>query len=180
MKNRALPPARIALVALLIAITVVFTLVIRFPLIAGGYLNLSDVAISFIGFIFGPWIAAIAGGVGTALADLQGYPQYAPFSLLAHGLEGLIIGLLAGGRRSLPRMLLGWFLGSLAMIGVYFVADRVVLTGWTTWAPSIADLPGNAIQAVVGIVGGLPLTVAMRRAYPPIDRVGRPRTWSEK
>ncbi len=177
MTSRAFSPARIALVALLIAITFVFTYVIRLPVIPGGYLNLSDVAVSFIGFIFGPWIAAISGGVGTALADLQGYPQYAPFSLLSHGLEGLLIGLIAGGRRSLPRMLLGWFLGSLAMIGGYFIADRV-LSG--TWALSIADVPGNTIQAVVGIVGGLPLTLAMRRAYPPIDRIGRARRWSEK
>ncbi len=179
MTNRALSPARIALVALLIAIVFVFTAVIQLAgVIPGGYLNLSDVAIAFVGFIFGPWVGGVAGGVGTALTDLlrSPSPQYAPFSLIAHGLEGLLIGLIAGGRRSLPRMLLGWFLGSLAMIGVYIIADLVLYT----WAIAIADVPWNALQALVGIVGGLPLTLAVRRAYPPIDQIGRARTWSEK
>ena len=48
-------PARIALAALLIALTTVFTLLIRVPVPATqGYVNLSDVAITFTGLIFGP------------------------------------------------------------------------------------------------------------------------------
>jgi uncharacterized membrane protein len=115
--------------------------------------------------------------VGTALADLLGgYPQWAPFSLLAHGLEGLIIGLVAWRSRSLPLLVLAWLLGSLAMIGVYFLADWLVFTNLQT---AIADAPLNALQAAAGIAG-IPLMLLVRQAYPPIDRVGRPRTWQEK
>ena len=48
-----------------------------------GYMNLGDVAIYFSAFTFGPFTALIAGGLGTALADLlAGYPQWIPISLL--------------------------------------------------------------------------------------------------
>ncbi len=169
-------PVRLALVAMLIALTTVFTLVVRFP-VGGGYLNLSDVAVSFTAYAFGPWIGMISGGVGTALADLLGgYPQYAPFSLLAHGLEGLIIGLVAGRSSKVPTMVLGWLLGSIAMVGFYFLAEGFILA---TWPAAIADVPGNILQAVVGLAG-IPLVLAVRKAYPPIDQIGQARTWHEE
>jgi len=179
MAPRRLSPATIALAALLIALTTVLTFFPRIPLPAGGYFNFSDAIITFAGFVFGPWLAMIAGGVGTALADLYGYPQYAPFSLVAHGLEGLLIGLVAAGSKSVPRMLAGWLLGALAMVVTYFLADWIVLTGGTNWAPSVVNLPFNIVQAVGGLVVGLPLTLAIRQAYPQIEQLGRRRKWTE-
>jgi uncharacterized membrane protein len=50
--NRVISPALIALSALLIALTTVFTLLVRVPVPATqGYVNLSDVAITFAGLI---------------------------------------------------------------------------------------------------------------------------------
>ncbi len=176
--KRVTSPALIALVAMLIAMTTVFTLVIRYPIGAGGYLNLSDVAVLFNGLVFGPLIGSLAGGVGAALADLLGgYPQWAPFSLLAHGLEGLIIGLVAYRTRSLPRQVLAWLLGAIVMVGVYFLAEGLVLTNWPT---AIVDAPSNGLQALVGVILGIPLVRLVRQAYPPIDQVGQPRTWQDK
>ena len=92
-------PARIALAALLIALTTVFTLLIRVPVpVTQGYVNLSSVAITFSGLIFGPWMGGVAGGIGAALADLLGgYAQFALLSLIAHGSEGFLIGWLGRG-----------------------------------------------------------------------------------
>mgnify|MGYP001148847382 CR=1 FL=1 len=84
----------IGLLAVLIALIAVFTLLIRIPTPARGYVNLSDVAITFAGLAFGPWVGAIAGGIGTALADLLGgFAPYAPISFVAHGLQGFLVGL---------------------------------------------------------------------------------------
>ncbi|HTP59223.1 MAG TPA: ECF transporter S component, partial [Spirochaetia bacterium] len=90
------PALRVSTLAILAAVTTVFTIFIRIPSPARGYFNLGDVAVAFTAFTFGPVSALIAGGVGTALADLVGsYVQWAPISLVVHGLEGLVIGLIA-------------------------------------------------------------------------------------
>jgi uncharacterized membrane protein len=73
-------------------VVTVFTTVIQVPNPArGGYFNLSDVAVIFASVTFGPWVGLVAGGLGTAIADLiLGYAQFAPLSFIAHGGEGLI------------------------------------------------------------------------------------------
>ena len=176
--NRRISPAIIALVALLIALTTVFTLVVRVPVPATqGYINLSDVAIAFSGLVFGPWVGFAAGGVGAALADLLGgYSQFALLTLVAHGLEGLVIGALGRGRRSVRGMILAWLPGALVMIAGYLVGEGLFLTGWPA---AVTEVPMNALQALVGAVVGIPLVLAVRRAYPPVDRIGRRRTWVE-
>jgi energy-coupling factor transport system substrate-specific component len=184
--NRRLSPALIALMAVLIALTAVFTVVIQIPIPAQGYLNLSDVAITFAALAFGPWIGAIAGGVGTAIADLAtGYAMYAPISLLAHGVEGFLIGWLGRGRRTVPGMIGAWAAGSAAMVLIYLVGGAL-LVAWTGgdslavgWAASLAQVPFNIAQAVIGAIIGIPLVIAVRKAYPAIDQLGRPRTWTE-
>ncbi len=165
--------------ALLIAITTVFTIAVRVPVPATqGYVNLSDVAITFVSLAFGPWAGMVAGGLGAALADLfGGYAQFAPLSLLAHGLEGLVIGLVAGRSHSVPRMILGCIAGGACMVGVYFLGEGIFLTGWPN---ALAEVPLNAFQALVGAVAGIPLVLAVRQAYPPLDQVGQARTWHEE
>ena len=116
-ERRQISPAIIALVAVLIALTTVFTLLVTIPTPARGYVNLSDVAITFAGLIFGPWVGMVAGGVGTALADLLGgFAPFAPLSLVAHGLEGLLIGWLGRGQRTVGGMAIAWLAGSVAMV----------------------------------------------------------------
>ncbi len=176
--NRRLSPAMIALVSLLIALTTVFTLIVRIPVpVTQGYVNLSAVAVTFAGLVFGPWVGLAAGGVGAALADLLGgYTQFALLSLVAHGLEGLLIGLFGRGRRTLPALVLAWLPGALAMVAAYLVGEGLFLTGWPA---ALVEAPMNAFQALLGAVVGIPLVLAVRKAYPPVDRIGRRQQWSE-
>jgi uncharacterized membrane protein len=171
-------PAMIALVALLIALTTVFTLnPVRIPTAARGYFNLSDVAITFSGLLFGPWVGAAAGGVGTALADLfGGYPFFAPLSLIAHGVEGFLIGYLGWRRRSVSAMILAWLAGTAAMVAIYLVGEGLFYTGW---ALALTEVPVNVLQGIIGGVVGIPVARAVRRAYPAVDQLGRRRTWHE-
>ncbi len=175
--NRRLSPTMIALTAVLIALTAVFTIVIQIPIPATqGYWNLSDAAITFAGLAFGPWTGGIAGGVGTAIADLAtGYAQYAPISLLAHGLEGLLIGWIGRSRRSVAGMILAWAAGATAMVLVYLLGGTI-LKGFPA---AVAEVPFNVVQATMGAVIGIPLVIAVRKAYPAVDQIGRPHTWTE-
>jgi uncharacterized membrane protein len=169
----------VATVAVMTAVTAVFTIMIRVPIPATkGYFNLSDVAIFFSAFTLGPFSAAIAGGLGTALADVvSGFPQWAPISLLAHGLEGLLAGLVAtAAARQAPeirqggRVVVAWvvasFVGSVVMIGMYLAGGFVVEGG-----AAVTEVPFNVVQAVVGAVVGSGLSVVVIRAYPPVRQL---------
>ena len=135
-------------------------------------------AITFASLIFGPWVGLVAGGVGTGLADmLGGFAPFAPLSLVAHGLEGLLIGLLGRGRRTVGWMVASWLAGAVAMAAAYLVGEGLFYTGWP---PALAELPMNAFQALVGAAVGIPLVLAVRKAYPPIDRIGHRSTWTEE
>jgi uncharacterized membrane protein len=175
--NRRFSSVTIALVAVLIALTTVFTLLIRVPTPARGYVNLSDVAVTFASLAFGPWVGMLAGGIGAGLADLLGgFAPFAPLSLVAHGLEGLVIGLIAWRRHSLPIMVVAWLAGGLIMAACYLVGEGLFLTQWPA---ALAEAPLNLFQALVGAVVGIPLVLAVRRAYPPVDQLGQPRTWTD-
>ena len=105
-KGRAKSPAlSIALMSVLTAVVVVFTIFPRIPTPIHGYINLSDVIITFSAYLFGPIVAAVAGGLGTGLADvIGGFPQWAPFSFLIHGAQGVMIALIAriGLKKGVP------------------------------------------------------------------------------
>jgi uncharacterized membrane protein len=177
MGSSALDTRRLVITAVMIGVVAVFTLEIRVPIPAtGGYFNLSDVAIFFTAFLFGPIPALIAGGVGAALADvLGGFPEFAWLSLIAHGVEGLLAGLIVA-RGGATRTLAGWAAGAGAMMLGYFLGETFVMTGI---GPALGELPFNAVQVVVGGVVGTLLVVAVRRAYPPIAEIGRSRAWRE-
>ena len=165
----------IGLLAVLIALTTFFTLSVRVPTPARGYVNLSDVAITFTALAFGPWVGALVGGVGTAIADLIGFPVYAPISLIVHGLQGLVIGLIGYRQRSPWRLVLAWFAGAVVMVIGYLIGG-IPIAGLPT---SALDIPGNAFQALIGGLLGIPLFLAVRRAYPAIDHLGQRQTWTE-
>lgn len=174
---KKLPAALVAITAVMIALTTVFTIAIRIPIPATqGYINFSDVAVFFVSYAFGPWVGLIAGGIGTALADITGgYAQFAALTFLAHGLEGLLAGW-ASRNGKLSGMLSGWALGTVAMAGAYFLGEGLILTGW---GPALAELPFNIVQCAVGALVGIPLVMAVRKAYPPIARLGQGKAWQE-
>ena len=176
--ERPVNPLFIAVVAVMIAVTTVFTMVIRVPVPAtNGYVNLSDVAIYFTAFTFGPWVGLIAGGVGAALADLLGgYAQFALLTLLAHGLEGFVAGWLGRDRHFLG-MVIAWLAGAVVMCTLYLLGEGLVLTGW---GPAFTELPFNAFQNLVGAVVGIPLVLGVRKAYPPITQMLRRQVWREE
>lgn len=182
-----LPAFRIATLAVLIALTALFTYIIRIPVApTRGYINFGDVSIFFTAMIFGPLTAFITGGAGTALADLiSGYSQWAPFTFLAHGLQGLVIGLvIKAGRRisssnnnaagqaqrsgirkpGILTLLTAFLAGTIVMAGIYFLTGGLMVG----FAAAAAEIPGNILQNVAGVLIGTPLALAVWKAYPPI------------
>jgi len=164
----AVPTAvRIASVSILAAVTAVLTIVVRIPTPAKGYINFGDVAIVFTAITLGPVSGMLAGGLGTAVSDvLSGFANFAPISLVVHGLQGLLVGLIVRIRpSSLWLQILAGIAGTIVMAGGYLAAEALFISGI---GPALAEVPLNLIQAVVGVILGILVSAAVVRAYPPV------------
>ena len=147
-------------VVLLAGVTTGLTMVIRIPIPGtGGYLNLGDIAVVFCGLFLRRWRGAVAGGMGSAVADLiGGFYIFSPVTLIAKGLEGLVAGTLAVRSRY-------WLiLSGTLMVAGYFLAELFLPN--MGWAAALSELPFNLLQAAVGATGGLAVYRAVTLALP--------------
>ncbi len=157
---------RITLTALMAALIFVLTWIPRIPVPGpGGYIHLGDAGIIFAASAFGPWVAMASGGLGTALADLIGFPQWAVFSLVAHGLQGLAVGLIFRRGLGWASAILATTISVFIVVAGYFGAG-IILQGV---GAAVAEVPFNVIQALSGSLIGIPLYWAVRRAYPVLE-----------
>jgi uncharacterized membrane protein len=137
-----------------------------------GFFNLGEAGIYVAALLFGPVAGAVAGGLGSALADLSlGYTQYAPFTLVIKGIEGAVVAGLAarwagaaGGAPRLRGRLAAVVIGGLLMAAGYFVTQAYLLSLGA--AAALAEVPFNLVQAAVGLVVGLAAAAALDRTIP--------------
>lgn len=146
---------RLAFQALLVAIVAVATMVIQVPMPGTqGYVNIGDAALFVIALLFGPRPGLVAGGVGSALADLlTGYAHWAPWTLVIKGLEGWMTGrlghaALVARRRAGLQALAAMAVAGVWMVAAYFIAGSLM----ESVAAALGSLPGNTIQASVSLV----------------------------
>lgn len=137
--------------ALFTALTVIFTMFIRLPL-PMGYVHLGDGFIFLSVFILGPVYGTISAGFGSMLADLFGYPLYAPATLIVKALTALgayaIYALFMKlTKKSLPSEILSGVVGSLITALGYFLYEALFLT---TMSVALINIPWNLLQGAVG------------------------------
>ena len=169
-KNRSNVSGHVAAIAVMTAVTMVFTYVVRIPVApTRGYINLGDVAVFFTAFTFGPFTALISGGLGPAIADIvAGYSQWAPITLAAHGLQGLAAALVFRAMKPMKASEpLGGLAGMIVMVGLYLLGGAFMVG----FGAAAVEIPMNVLQNAVGIAGGFVLSKAVRRAYPPVSRL---------
>lgn len=94
--SRNLYTKKIVIKGLLIALVVVATIIIPIPVpFTEGYIHAGDSIIFISGILFGWRFGLVAGGVGSAMADLiLGYGHWALPTLIIKGIMGAIIGFL--------------------------------------------------------------------------------------
>ena len=64
-----------------------------------GFFNIGETMVFTTALLFGPFVGAFAGGVGSMLADIfLGYPYYAPATLVIKACEGGVVGFLGRKR----------------------------------------------------------------------------------
>ena len=171
MSRRAFDPRTLAVTAVMTAIVFATTMIQLTLTPDGGYIHLGEAGILFSAFAFGPWVGAVVGGLGTALADLTlGFPQWAVFSLIIHGAQGWVAGWVSERWPGLGGLILAAILGGFIVVLGYLPAG-MLLEGNL----ALAAVPFNVLQVFIGGVVSISLYYLVRRAYPPIVQLRRRR-----
>lgn len=147
---------KIVMAAMFAALCCVATMIIKIPSPLKGYLNLGDCIVLLSGFMLSPLYAFFAAGIGSALADLfAGYVVYAPATFIIKGIMALIafygFKLLHKKAGTTPSRIISGIAAEIVMILSYFVFEGFMYG----FAPSVVNIPANAVQGVAGILLGV-------------------------
>ncbi len=127
--------------SILAAVIFLLTAFVRVP-IPAGYLHLGDAGVFLAAMLLPAGWAAVCAGLGSGLADLVGFPVYAPVTFLVKALAAFVFAILwrqKGKRRYLA------FSAVLIVPAGYFLFELLLFRAYA-WA----DLPLNCLQAAVG------------------------------
>lgn len=140
---------RIAYGALAAALIMVATAFIKVPGPVAGYYHLGDGVIFVMAMLMGAPTAAMAAGIGSALADLMaGYGIYAPVTFVIKAAMGYLAGRYAKGK--LMRRIILFALCEVVMVAGYFAFEAVIYGV----AVAAANVLFNLIQGAFGIILG--------------------------
>ncbi len=149
--------------ALFAALVCVATLMLQIPLPIGGFVHLGDGVTLLCGWLLGPLWGGLAAAVGGMLADLfSGFAIYAPATFLIKGGMAVLVYFLYRAFRKLhfAALIVGSILAEILMILGYFVYEATVC-GYGLGA--LANLFGNGLQGVFGVVSGVILLEVLHR-----------------
>lgn len=156
--------------ALAIAMVCVLTMFPQIP-IPLGYMHLGNACILLAGSLLGPVTGLLAGGIGSALADLiTGYPQWIVPTLIIKCIMGFSAGAIShskAGRAKTAsiRTLLASVTAVIIMIGGYFIGGSILYGSIITGA---AQIPGLAFEGIVGIILFYVIGLALEAAKIPL------------
>ena len=158
--------------AMMTAMVMIATTFFKVPN-AMGYIHLGDGFVLLAAIILPKKYACFAGGVGAGLADIYGgYAVWAPWTLVIKIVMVLIVQLFfdflmkrASNGKHIAKIagipfaeLFAYVLAVLWTVSGYYVAQDFISGNWI--AP-VADVPGNVLQASVGAVIAILVSVAL-------------------
>ena len=140
--------------ALMIALVCVTTAVIQIP-IPLGYMHLGNVMILVAGVFFGPVTGLLAGGIGSALADLlTGFAVWVIPTLVIKSIMGYAIGRIAWGnaktlQHNMLRIAIGNIIGIIIMVAGYTIFGSIL---YGSIAAGLEQVPGLVTEGILAIV----------------------------
>ena len=158
---------KIVMTALFAALSCVATMSIHIPTPGtGGYIHPGDAVVILSGVILGPVYGLLAGGIGSAMADLiGGYFIYVPITFAVKGLVAAVTSVVychvvSKGKSRKLAVLYGGIADILLVAGGYFLFESVLYGS----AAALLSLSANGIQGISGLViaGAL---------YPGLERL---------
>ena len=140
--------------ALFAALTYVATAIIKIPTPGtSGYIHPGDAIVILAGVVLGPAWGFLAGGIGSAMADLLGgYFVYVPITFVIKGLVSLCSALLYRkvGKNSKSRyiaVILGGVADIILVAGGYCLCEYFIYG-----AGAFASVPANLVQGIGGLI----------------------------
>lgn len=140
--------------ALFMALTCIATMIIKLPTPGtGGYVHLGDAFVILSGILLGPVYGAVAGGIGSALADLLGgYFIYVPITLLVKALIALGVGviyhkLVNGLHNTIFKCILCGVYATILVSGGYLFFESFMYG-----SAALASVPANIGQGISGLI----------------------------
>ena len=142
---------------------------------AMGYIHLGDGFVLLAAIILQKKYACFAGGVGAGLADIyEGYAVWAPWTLVIKIVMVLIVQLFfdfltkrASNGKHIAKIagipfaeLFAYVLAVLWTVSGYYIAQGFISGNWI--AP-VADIPGNVLQAAVGSIITILVSVTLEK-----------------
>ena len=158
--------------AMMTAMVMIATTFFKVPN-AMGYIHLGDGFVLLAAIILPKKYACFAGGVGAGLADIYGgYAVWAPWTLVIKIVMVLIVQLFfdfltkrASNGKHIAKIagipfaeLFAYVLAVLWTVSGYYVAQGFISGNW---AAPIADVPGNVLQAAVGSIIAILVSVTL-------------------
>lgn len=153
---------KICIAAMFAALICVATMLIQVPSPLNGYVNFGDCFILIAAWTLGPVYGFLAGGIGSALADLiTGYVHYVPGTFVIKGLIAVAAALICRallakvGKLHVAAYVASAVVGEIIMVGGYYLYAALLLG--KSFAGAAASVPGNLVQGAFGIVCGVVL-----------------------
>ena len=158
--------------AMMTAMVMIATTCFKVPN-AMGYIHLGDGFVLLAAIILPKKYACFAGGVGAGLADIYGgYAVWAPWTLVIKIVMVLIVQLFfdfltkrASNGKHIAKIagipfaeFFAYVLAVLWTVSGYYIAQGFISGNW---AAPIADVPGNVLQAAVGSVIAILVSVTL-------------------
>lgn len=159
--------SKLVYTALMTAIVTIVTMSIPLPTPAGGVYNIGDSMVMLGAMLLGPIPGALAGGIGSFLADMfLGVSIWAPWTLIIKGLEGLVVGILvhkAYNREDSKRWVIMFIPAAILAIIIITVGYWIAygfISG--SFAAAAIEVPGNIAQGAVSAVLAMFLGFALK------------------
>ena len=125
--------------------------------VPGGHLYLCDVIICIAAMLLDPLGAFAVGGIGSFIGDYLFYQPPMFVSLVTHGVQAIVISLIAGYFRTgkkpkFVRSLIALLIGAVIMVTGYTLGKIFV---YSTLEYAIIKLPYEIAQALIGVIVSL-------------------------
>lgn len=179
LKSTASKTEQLVMTALMTALVLIGTVVIRIPIpMTQGFVHLGDAMIYIGVLLLGRKNGTAAAALGSVMADiLSGYAFWAPWTLIIKAAMAYVAGIFidpiahSDGNTSgishlhidaHPRLIaaVGMSLGGLLMTAGYYVAESVM---YGSWPAAALGIPWNIGQFAVGIMIALSISTAVSR-----------------
>lgn len=162
----------LTLTGMLTALTTVATIVIQIPTPTKGYVNLGDTIVNISGWLLGGFYGGMAGGIGSALADIiTGYAIYAPATLIIKFFMAFacfkVFNACQKKFSTIPSRIISAVVSEIIMIAGYDIFTGFM---YSSVQSAIFAIPEFAIQGIMGAMFSVLLYECILKRVPALKR----------